>query len=160
MRLISLILLLAISAPFQKCQSQNIETGILILSSSRGHLSFDLFVPGRLTTKKCLLSNFNELLDTAIRFGTYKEGLLTTKMLASAVTLTNESAGLPPELKTILVLPVEVEYAADEVMSDYADEFYLFEVTLNGKRIISTYNNKKPFFKKIRVLNLPKKGCT
>ena len=54
--------------------SQHKVSGILILSGSRDHMSFDLFVPGNIYKTKTLATNLVNLSDTAIRFGTY-EGL-------------------------------------------------------------------------------------
>lgn len=162
MRIIFTIFLLVFASCIQKSFSQKKTSGILILSLTRDHTSFDLFVPGNIDTKLCLKENLNRISDTAIRFGIYEEGLLKPKMLFLADTIINEAISQPSEvddIRTVLVLAVEVEYEPDSKEILLPDEFYSFDVIFFNKLLITTYNNNKPFFKKLRILKLPKKGC-
>ena len=137
--------------------SQHKVSGILILSGSRDHMSFDLFVPGNIYKTKTLATNLVNLSDTAIRFGTYEGNLLKNSMLKRAVKLVNETKIKGAETyKDVLVLAVVLEYDDDDVVKSVPGEFYEYEVILLGQPIVKPYNNKKPFFKKLKVLSLPK----
>jgi len=136
------------------CFSQHKASGILILSTWRDHTSFDLFVPGNIDKTKSLKANLSNLSDTAIRFGTYEGNLLKAAMLRRAVKLVNETE-IKGSDKNLLVLAVEAEYKDEDFNELLPDEFYLYEVIFYGKSIVKVYDNKKPFFKKLKVLKLP-----
>lgn len=121
-------------------------------------MSFDLFVPGNIDLTKSLNNNLKHLSDTAVRFGLYEDSLFNDSILLKADTLTNESKFLKSDddLKKVLVLAVEVEYEEDLAMYDLPDEFYSFDITFYHRNFLKIYNNKKPFFRKLKVLTLPK----
>lgn len=95
--------------------------------------------------------------DTAIRFGTYEEGPLNASMLKRAVRMVNESlVECAAGGENVLVLPVEAEYEDEDFNKLLPNEFYDYEVIFYGHPIVKVYDNKKPLFKKLRVLKLPK----
>ena len=160
MKTLKVILTIAYVCVSIGCLAQHKEKGILILSPSRDHMSFDLFVPGNIDTNKNLKENLNNLRDTAIRFSTYKPSLLKQSMLKRAVKMVNESLikGAPGE-ENLLVLPVEAKFDDEEFNKDMPDEFYEYEVILHDKTVVKIYDQKKPIFKKLKILRLPTKDA-
>ena len=138
--------------------SQHRASGLLILSTWRDHTSFDLFVPGNIDKTKSLRTNLANLSDTAIRFGLYKDNLLKATMLKRAIKLVNESKVKGTD-KDVLALGVEVEYYYEDYNALLPEEIYEYDVVLYGKTIVKVYDNKKPFFKKLKVLKLPIKDA-
>lgn len=131
------------------------ESGILILSTRRDHTSFDLFVPGKIDKAKTLKENLTLLRDTAIRFGVYENELLSASMLKSAFKFVNESE-INGTDRDLLVLVVEAKYEDEDYNRLLPNEFYDYEIILYSQKVVEVYDNKKPFFKKLKVINLPK----
>lgn len=150
-KIILAIILIGINLP---SLSQKKESGLLILSTWRDHTSFDLFVPGNIDKTKSLRTNLANLSDTAIRFGIYDDKLLKATMLKRAKKLVNESKVKGTD-KDVLVLVVEVEYFYEDYTMLLPEEIYDYVIILHGKTIVKVYNNKKPFFRKLKVLKLP-----
>jgi hypothetical protein len=155
LKIILVILLVGVNLP---SFSQYRASGLLILSTWRDHTSFDLFVPGNIDKTKSLRTNVINLADTAIRFGIYEDNLLRASMLKRALKLVNESKVKGTD-KDVLVLVVEVEYYYEDYNALLPEEVYEYDVILYGKTVVKVYDNKKPFFKKLKVLKLPKKDA-
>jgi hypothetical protein len=138
-------------------------TGYLLISPWRTHNSFDLFFPSKIDAKKDLLTNLKSAkFDTAFQVS-LDSNFYEPTILAKEDTLKNQAVvdTIADYLKYFIVMPVEgfYNFKAQELFTkNMPDEYERLSTILNGNKLFEVYNTKRQYFKRIKLIRLPKHG--
>ncbi|WP_345258518.1 hypothetical protein [Flaviaesturariibacter amylovorans] len=163
MRSLKFISCLFLNIFFLDSFAQENVTGFLLLSPSRNHSSFDLFLPHPIDSTKSLRENLAVVhKDTALQIWSSSQFNEPT-FLEKADSLLNEylDEKVSNSIKLNLVLVVEAEYndkARQVLLGSEKDSWQSWKVIFAGYSLFDVYNAKRFFLDKVRVISLPRHG--